>query len=275
MNKLLLSFDIEEFDTPIEYGCSIPFELQMEISVNGTKAILNLLRKMNVRATFFCTANFALHATELIRQISEQGHEIASHGFYHSSFDVADLKKSKDTLEQLTGTSITGFRMARMMPVEETEIGSAGYLYNSSLHPTFIPRRYNNFNKPRTYFYKDGFLQIPASVSPFVRLPLFWLSFHHFPFPVYKWLLHQTLRKDKYAVIYFHPWEFVNLNAITDLHLPYLITHGTGEIMLSKLERILKLMHTKSIPCETMEHFALSISKQSVSITQHAESARE
>ncbi|GAW88340.1 polysaccharide deacetylase [Flavobacterium psychrophilum] len=43
---VLLSFDIEEFDMPFEYGKSISFEEQIAISIEGTTAILNLLEKI-------------------------------------------------------------------------------------------------------------------------------------------------------------------------------------------------------------------------------------
>ena len=144
---ILLSFDIEEFDAPLEHGVELPFEEQMRTSLD----------------------------------IQKGGHEIASHGFYHSSFETADLRKSKEALEELTGQPVNGFRMARMMPVEEEEIHKAGYLYNSSLNPTCIPGRYNHLGQPRTYFMKDGVLQLPASVTPIVRFPLFWLAYHNLP----------------------------------------------------------------------------------------------
>ena len=157
---ILLSFDIEEFDAPLEHGVELPFEEQMRTSVEGTRKILACLARHRVKATFFCTANFALHAKDLILDIQKGGHEIASHGFYHSSFETADLRKSKEALEELTGQPVNGFRMARMMPVEEEEIHKAGYLYNSSLNPTCIPGRYNHLGQPRTYFMKDGVLQL-------------------------------------------------------------------------------------------------------------------
>lgn len=116
---ILLSFDIEEFDAPLEHGVELPFEEQMRTSVEGTRKILACLARHRVKATFFCTANFALHAKDLILDIQKGGHEIASHGFYHSSFETADLRKSKEALEELTGQPVNGFRMARMMPVEE------------------------------------------------------------------------------------------------------------------------------------------------------------
>ena len=42
---IYLSFDIEEFDMPKEYGFDIPFERQMSISREGLIAILDLLKK--------------------------------------------------------------------------------------------------------------------------------------------------------------------------------------------------------------------------------------
>lgn len=56
---ILLSFDIEEFDAPLEHGVELPFEEQMRTSVEGTRKILACLARHRVKATFFCTANFA------------------------------------------------------------------------------------------------------------------------------------------------------------------------------------------------------------------------
>ena len=41
---ILLSFDIEEFDMPFEYGKTISFEDQISISIEGTSLILDLLK---------------------------------------------------------------------------------------------------------------------------------------------------------------------------------------------------------------------------------------
>ena len=66
---ILLSFDIEEFDAPLEHGVELPFEEQMRTSVEGTRKILACLARHRVKATSFCTANFALHAKDLILDI--------------------------------------------------------------------------------------------------------------------------------------------------------------------------------------------------------------
>lgn len=237
---ILLSFDIEEFDVPMEHGVNLPFEEQMAISVEGTYRILNCLSKYKVHATFFCTANFAAHAPQVIERIMQDGHEVASHGYAHSSFEVADLKRSREYLEQLTGRKITGYRMARMMPVDEKEVADAGYVYNSSLNPTCLPGRYNHLDKPRTWFYQAGVLQIPASVTPWFRIPLFWLTYHNFPAAFYRWLCARTLKKDGYLVTYFHPWEFYPLGERRDLNLPFIIRNQSGEAMVQRLDDLVR-----------------------------------
>ena len=98
---ILLSFDIEEFDVPKEHQVDISMEEQIKVSVEGTTRILDCLERNQVKATFFCTANFALHAPDIIKRIQEGGHEIASHGFYHWTFDVEDLKSLRNAPTKL------------------------------------------------------------------------------------------------------------------------------------------------------------------------------
>lgn len=100
------------------------------------------------------TVNFAEHAPAELARIINEGHELASHGMTHTGFSPEDLKASRLWLEQLSGNPVHGYRMARMMKVDEDAMADAGYLYESSLNPTFIPGRYNNFAKPRVPFGK-------------------------------------------------------------------------------------------------------------------------
>lgn len=239
MNKIILSFDVEEFDTPLEYGKNLPLAEQMQVSETGLRAVLQLLETHGVRATFFTTANFALHHPDLIRTMAET-HEIASHGYYHSSFENADLKKSKDALEELINQPVLGYRMARMMPVSNSEIGRAGYAYNSSLHPTWLPGRYNNIGKPRVPFRAAGVLQIPASVTPLVRFPVFWLSFKNFPLAFVKLATRWIWRADGCVNLYFHPWEFTDTSDRDRFGLPFYVSRHSGTGMLHKLDAYIR-----------------------------------
>lgn len=80
---ILLTFDIEEFDVPREKGLDFSNEDAVAVSRIGTIKILNILKKHDVKATLFCTANFANEAQDLIKRAIAEGHEIACHGVDH------------------------------------------------------------------------------------------------------------------------------------------------------------------------------------------------
>lgn len=126
-----------------------------------------------------------------------------------------------------------------MMPVSDEEIEKAGYVYNSSVNPTWLPGRYNNLHISRTYFKIGKVWQLPASVSPWLRIPLFWLSFHNFPLSFYKYLTKRTYKKDGYVNIYFHPWEFTDLNNKERFGFPGYVSKNTGENMKNRLANLL------------------------------------
>ena len=80
---ILLSFDTEEFDVPREHGVDFTLEQGMAVSKVGTNRILDVLKQNGVKATFFCTGNFAEQAPEVMQRIMDEGHEVACHGVDH------------------------------------------------------------------------------------------------------------------------------------------------------------------------------------------------
>lgn len=257
---ILLSFDIEEFDMPLEYGKDISFQDQIAISIKGTKHILDILDKHSVKATFFSTVVFAHNASEVIQRIIKSGHELASHGYYHSKFDTSHLLSSKTALEEISQQEIKGYRMARMMPVDENEIAKAGYLYNSSMNPTWLPGRYNNLNKPRSYYKEAGVWQIPASVSPMFRFPLFWLSFHNLPLYLYKYIADGSYQKDGYLNLYFHPWEFTGLSDKERFGFPNYVSKNSGVKMIKRMDSFIQYLKDKNYPFCTISDFIKTLS---------------
>ena len=254
MKTVLLSFDLEEFDMPLEYGKTIQFADQIRVSSEGSSTILDILLRHDIKATFFSTAVFATQAETIIKRIIDEGHELASHGYYHSAFEEKHLLESKSELERLSGRRIDGFRMARMMPVNDKAIQDAGYVYNSSLNPVYLPGRYNNFFKPRTKFVTDKLIQLPASATPLIRVPLFWLSFHNFPLWLYKAACSRTINHDGYLNTYFHPWEFTDLTN-PSYGLPGFVTTNSGEEMVSRFENLLDWMRGKGYSFRTIKDF--------------------
>jgi len=254
MSQVLFSFDIEEFDMPLEYGQHISLQEQIKVSTEGTAIILSILKKHNITATFFSTATFAAHSTELIKRICAEGHELASHGYFHSKFEESDLFSSKKELEKLSGQQITGFRMARMMPVNQAAVAKAGYEYNSSLNPTFLPGRYNNFFKPRVLYKEGNLIQFPASVTPILRIPLFWLSFHNFPLWFYQRACLSSMKKDHYLNLYFHPWEFTDLT-LPEYKFPSFISKNSGTQMIDRFDQLILWMKKQRFSFSTISHF--------------------
>lgn len=232
--KVLLSFDVEEFDMPLEYQFDIPVEEQMRVGIKGLDAIAPILD--SVACTLFTTANFANHFPERIKALAKS-HEIASHTFYHTAYTTEDLLKSRLRLEEITGEKVTGLRMPRMRPVLMKDVLAAGYQYDSSINPTWLPGRYNNFHLPRTVYNEDGVKRIPASVSPGIRIPLFWLSFKNMPYNLYLQLCKQTLARDGYLCLYFHPWEFTS---IEQFGLPGYTRRWCGSKLVERLNKLIR-----------------------------------
>jgi peptidoglycan/xylan/chitin deacetylase (PgdA/CDA1 family) len=242
MGQILLSFDTEEFDVPREHGVDITLEQGMTVSKEGVRRILDILKANGVKATFFCTGNFAEQAPEVMQCIVDEGHEVACHGVDHWQPKETDFAQSKDIVERIIGQQVYGYRQPRMFPVVESEIQRVGYLYNSSLNPAFIPGRYMHLTAPRIWFVKDGVMQIPASVTPWLRFPLFWLSLHNLPQWLYHLLVRRVLNHDGYFVTYFHPWEFYDLKDHSEFKMPKIIRNHSGLQMVERLDRLIKML---------------------------------
>ncbi|HAN39032.1 MAG TPA: polysaccharide deacetylase [Chitinophagaceae bacterium] len=252
--KILLSFDVEEFDMPLEYGHNISVAEQMEVGKRGLDATLQVLAQHpQVKATMFTTANFANHYPEAIRALVPQ-HEIASHTYYHTAFEEEHLLRSRMQLEAISGVSVTGLRMPRMRPVSMHAVKAAGYTYDSSINPTWLPGRYNNTHLPRTPYVENDMLRIPASVTPTFRVPLFWLSFKNFPFWFFKTCVASTLAKDGYVCLYFHPWEFTDISTYKQ---PAYTRKPCGELLQDRLNSLLQWLSTVG-DFDTIQHFLQS-----------------
>ena len=252
---ILLSFDIEEFDGPREHGVDYSLEEGIQVSVDGTNRILDVLKANDVHATFFCTGNFAEHATDVMQRIVNEGHEVACHGVDHWQPKETDFALSKEIVERVAGVTVTGYRQPRMFPVVESEIRKAGYRYNSSLNPAFIPGRYMHLTAPRTWFMRGKVMEIPASVTPLIRFPLFWLSLHNLPEKLYHMMVRRVLRHDGYFVTYFHPWEFFELKEHPEFKMPFIIKNHSGHQMVQRLDTLIKMLKKRNEKFVTYAEF--------------------
>ncbi len=248
---VFLTFDVEEFDLPLEHRQSISMHQQMEVGMDGLNAITPLLNQVNIESTLFTTANFAEHFPIRIKELSNK-HEIASHTYYHSSFCNDDLFLSKQKLEEITGKKVVGLRMPRLKEVSMEQVLKAGYKYDSSMNPTLIPGRYNKLKFPKTIYYRNGLIIVPTAVTPDFRIPLFWLMFKNAPYSLYKYWALQALNKYGYLSLYFHPWEFTN---IMQYKLPSYIVKPCGNALLDKLYRLVDDLQKEGAAFISIENY--------------------
>jgi len=234
-NPILLSLDVEEFDLPREYGLDIDDAKALEVSRRGLVKVMALIDRLDITVTCFTTAHFASNYPSLIKDISRR-HEIACHGYTHSDHSSTNIYMAKAILEEIISKGVVGYRHPRLGAVATKTLTESGFLYDSSVNPTWLPGRYMNLNMRRLPF-RDGELWVlPISVTPLVRFPLFWLSFKGLPMGYYKALTAWTIKWDGYLNIYFHPWEFEDLS---DLRVPFMIKKPSGDALLKRLGEFL------------------------------------
>lgn len=115
-----LTFDIEDWYHILDLKdgvCPSQYSSMESRVEQNTLKILDLLEEHSSRATFFIVGWVARQYPSLVRRISERGHEIASHSYWHTlcyqmtprAFK-ADTELSIKTLEDLTGKKIYGYR---------------------------------------------------------------------------------------------------------------------------------------------------------------------
>ena len=200
---------------------------------NGLDPLLDLLQESNTKATFFVLGYQAEKTPELIRKIADLGHDVASHGYSHrfvykqepAQFQ-AELKRSKDILEDICGRAVTGYR-APFFSITQQSLWAfdilleEGFLYDSSLFPV-KNYRYGIPGAKR----EAGWLTTPNGNSIFeiplstVRLPstsVNWARnvpmsgggyFRLYPYRLTHWLIERLELERASLVFYMHPWEY-------------------------------------------------------------------
>jgi hypothetical protein len=100
---------------------------------------------------------------------------------------------------------------------------------------------------------EKGVWQIPASVSYPLRIPLFWISLHQFPLPVYKLLCNSALKKDGYLNLYFHPWEFYSHLNREELGVQGFIQKNSGDKLIERLDSVINYFLNKKCSFVTIQ----------------------
>ncbi|MEK7485723.1 MAG: polysaccharide deacetylase family protein [Planctomycetota bacterium] len=191
--------------------------------VFSTQLLLDLLEQYHYSATFFVLGYIAKRHPELIQEIHRRGHEIASHGYAHQPLVTitpevfrADLKKSIEIVEKLTGKRPVGYRAPEWTVVPETlwaldVLIEEGFLYDSSMMPlTLMGDRHLNAYPHRIHRASGSILEFPATTMrclweslPFtgglpLRMSPYWYT-------VTKINFMNAIKIP--TMVYVHPWE--------------------------------------------------------------------
>lgn len=223
-----LSVDVEDwfqvgaFENVIERDEWSSIKTRVESNID---AILDLFAEADVKATFFTLGWVAKRHPQMMRRISDAGHEIASHGYDHArvfTFEreefAQDIKLARDILQDATGCEVVGYRAPSFSIDQRTpwafkELAEQGYHYSSSVAPV-THDHYGWPEAPRFAFKPlpwSDLLEIPVTTAMFAgkRLAAGGGGFFRvLPYGFSRWAIRQVNRREgRPAVFYFHPWE--------------------------------------------------------------------
>jgi peptidoglycan-N-acetylglucosamine deacetylase len=190
----------------------------------STQAVLSLLGRWGVRATFFVLGYIAEREPELIRAIAREGHELATHGHFHRRiFEMspvefeADLSMSLDAVSAAAGARAVGYRAPEWSIRPHTMwamsiLRKHGILYDASMVPL---TRMGDRSFPR---FPCRFATEYGDIAEFPLTTVRCFG-ENLPFtgglPMrlvpYFYILSAICRlneRGRPALVYVHPWEF-------------------------------------------------------------------
>jgi polysaccharide deacetylase family protein (PEP-CTERM system associated) len=188
--------------------------------------LLGILADRHVRGTFFVLGEVALCHPAMVQRIAAAGHEVASHGFAHVRVSEQapaafreDVRRSKGTLEGLTGSGVLGYR-APNFSIDQAHawaygiLADEGFRYDSSTYPV----RHDHYGdpdaprRPHPIAETDGrLIEFPIGTArPWGgNLPIGGGGyFRLLPLSVIRCGIWYANRREGQPVMFFlHPWE--------------------------------------------------------------------
>jgi len=146
----ILTIDVEElFHT--EYARNLRRKENVFRTPFSLLAILKLLGEHNTKATFFVVGEVAEKYPSVIKEIFDDGHEVAFHSYDHKPLWEKNPKQLEKEIERfnklltsITGERCIGFRAPSFSLNNKTKwalevLEKAGMLYDSSVFPAWTP----------------------------------------------------------------------------------------------------------------------------------------
>lgn len=257
-------FNVESFSRFVrkEEWCNYPQRVR-----GNTERLLKILGSFQVQGTFFVLGWIAESYPELIKKIYDDGHEVASHGYDHRMINFMtrddfrkDVRRTKEILEKITGSEITGYRAPTFSVMEKTSwahniLFEEGYRYSSSVFPISHDRYgWPGFGyDPRRVVQSEngGLWEIPMSVwkcGP-IRIPYGGGGYlRAYPLFFSKALIRKNHEKGRHGIVYIHPWELDDEHPYVKAPLLTRMRHHVGIYgMEQKLKAILQIFNFDSM----------------------------
>lgn len=223
--------------------------------------LLELFRRCNATATWFVLGWSAQKYPHLMREIFDEGHEIACHSYRHFRVDRMDRDSfRKDTemaveaIVKAIGLRPIGYRapswsINATVPWAFETLAELDFEYDSSIFPVKHDI-YGVPGGPRRLFkmrFDNGrsLYEIPASTYRLFgrNIPIAGGGFfRHAPYWYSRQVIRRLNRQGQPVVVYIHPWE-IDPNPPRAKGLSFLQryrSYGSTPIMYRKLERLLR-----------------------------------
>ena len=215
--QFLFSVDLEDVRSWVENG-----EQYVPRVRQNTYKYLEWLNSKNAKCTFFTLGELADLNGSLIKEIVNEGHEIASHGYQHTPIDQMtpeqfseQVKRSIDSLHKAGAEKVVGYRAPIFSMTSEIEghydvLSNLGIQYSSSILPAKNPLYgWKEFGLPPRRV-RENLVEIPVSIT---RLPLYNMPFaggvyfRVLPKPLVSYLFRRHNYSTAPIVGYFHPYD--------------------------------------------------------------------
>ena len=191
----------------------------------GLHRLLDLLSGHDGLGTFFVLGWVAERAPSLVKEISNRGHEVASHGSDHRRVTTISkeqfresVRSSKATLEDVTGLPVYGYRAPSFSIVRGTEwaldiLLEENYRYDSSLFPVrrkgygFVGGERDPYRIERAAGTLHEIPPATVNVGRAVFPAAGGAYFRHLPYTLVHTALQSAEERGVPGTFYIHPWE--------------------------------------------------------------------
>ena len=188
----------------------------------GADFLLETFRSTGIRSTFFIVGKLAERRPDLVRRISDEGHEVALHGHWHKyvwDFEpnafAEDIVANLDAIRRSYKGQVCGFRAPSFSVKTDMKwvwekLADCGIEYSSSLFPIRTPL-YGSPDAPQHLHRRGKIFEVPISTYTTFNTRIPFSGGFYFRALPYKFVRHCTQKMNqqgKPVVFYFHPWEF-------------------------------------------------------------------